>query len=135
MNETIIFNKDSDLSKLPEDLLINPQYGVKVYNPELKNLCKSYALNIDVIIHNIMYRDFVYFVEGIEEKPDRTHEEIMTNWFRRDESKNWFRVVAYNYNREEYIGYSYLMNTEAFAVNHFTKEDFTDFEMSELPPE
>lgn len=61
----------------------------------------------------------------IKIKVKRTHEEIMTNWFK-IYNKTWAKVISYN----SEFKCPYKVN-KIF----YTKEDFNNFEMTEIPPE
>jgi len=59
------------------------------------------------------------------EKSQRTHEEIMTNWFKDNEVDAWMKIVKYDPITKMYI----------FNNRYMLKDFFNDLEMSELPEE
>ena len=67
------------------------------------------------------------FILQESEKPQRTHQEIMTNWFCRRDGNLWMKVMEYYDKKSEE---KYFINEE-----WRTKEYFNDLEMSELPEE
>lgn len=128
--------KKLDINNLPPDIMSGKYEFFTNVKDSVDEYCTplttQMSLGIGHVYTNGINYKYAWYRKKQPPQPQRTHEEIMTNWFyyRQLNGGQWVHVVGYQ-NRHKH----YLVFEDIDSIACRPKEYFNYLEMAEIPPE